>query len=35
MPFEHSKILEFNQDQKFDKVSFIVYADLECVREKI
>ena len=25
---------EFNQYQKFDKVPFIIYADLECLIEK-
>ena len=32
---EGNKILEFNQYQKSDKTSFNVYADLECVIEKI
>ena len=27
--------LEFNQYQKSDKAPFIIYADLECVIEKI
>ena len=35
MPSEHTKILEFNQYQKSDKVPFIIYADLECLIEKI
>ena len=35
MPFEETKILEFNQHQKFDKAPFIIYADLECIIEKI
>ena len=30
-----SKILKFSQYQKFDKASFIIYADLECIIEKI
>ena len=30
-----TKILEFNQYQKSDKVPFIVYSDLECIIEKI
>ena len=34
MPFEDTKILEFNQYQKFDKAPFIIYADLACI-EKI
>ena len=29
------KILEFNQYQKSDKAPFIIYADLECIIEKI
>ena len=32
---EDSKILEFNQYQKSDKAPFIIYADLECIIEKI
>ena len=35
MASEDTKILEFNHYQKFDKASFIVYADLECLIEKI
>ena len=35
MPSEDTKILEFNQYQKFDKAPFIIYADLECIIEKI
>ena len=31
MPSEETKILEFNQCQKSDKASFIIYADLECL----
>ena len=34
MPYEDTKILEFNQNQKFDKAPFIIYADLECIVEK-
>ena len=34
-PSEDTKILEFNQYQKFDKAPFIIYADLECIIEKI
>ena len=34
MPSEDTKILEFNQYQKSDKVIFIIYADLECLMEK-
>ena len=35
MPSEDTKILEFNQYQKSDKGPFIIYADLECLIEKI
>ena len=35
MPSENTKILEFNQNQKSDKVPFIVFTDLECIIEKI
>ena len=35
LPFEDTKILEFNQYQKSDKAPFIIYADLECIIEKI
>ena len=35
MPSEDTKILEFNQYQKCDKASFIIYADFECLIEKI
>ena len=35
MPSEDTKILQFNQYQKSDKAPFIVYADLECIMEKI
>ena len=35
MPSEDTKILEFNQYQKSDKLSFVIYADLECLIEKI
>ena len=35
MSFESTKILEFNQYQKSDKAPFIIYADLECMIEKI
>ena len=35
MPFEDTKILEFNQYQKSDKALFVIYADLECLMEKI
>ena len=35
MPFEYTKILEFNQYQKSDKAPFIIYSDLECLIQKI
>ena len=35
MPSQDTKILEFNQYQKSDKAPFIIYADLECIIEKI
>ena len=35
MPSEDTEILEFNQYQKSDKAPFIIYADLECLVEKI
>ena len=35
MPSEDTKILEFNQYQKSDKASFVNYADLKCLVEKI
>ena len=35
MPSEETKILEFNQFQKSYKAPFIIYADLECLIEKI
>ena len=34
MPFEDTNILEFNQYQK-SEAPFIIYADLECIIEKI
>ena len=35
MPSDDTKILEFNQYHKSDKASFIIWADLECITEKI
>ena len=35
MPSEYTKILEFDQFQKSDKAPLIIYADLECIIEKI
>ena len=34
-PSEDTKTLEANQSLKSDKTSFIIYADLECIIEKI
>ena len=31
----HRRVCEFNQYQKFEKVPFIIYANLECIIEKI
>ena len=31
--FEDTKILEFDQNKKSDKVPFIIYADLEFIKE--
>ena len=35
MPSEVTKILEFNQYQKSGQATFIIYADLECIIEKV
>ena len=35
MPSEDTKIFEFNQYQKSDKATFIIYDDLECSIEKL
>ena len=35
MHSDDTKILKFNQYQKSDKAPFVIYADLECVIEKI
>ena len=35
MPSEDTKILEFNQYQKYDKTRFIIYADLEFIRKRL
>ena len=32
---QDTKMLEFNQNKKSDKGPFIIYADLECIIEKI
>ena len=34
-PSEDIKILKFNHCQRSDKAPFIIYADLECIIEKI
>ena len=35
MPSKDTKISEFNQYKKSDKAPFIIYVDLECIKEKI
>ena len=35
MPFEDTKILEFNQYQKSNKLPFTIYADIDCIIKKI
>ena len=35
MPNEGNKIIKYNQGEKSIKSPFIIYADLECLREKI
>ena len=35
MPNEDNKILKYNYGEKSLKVSFIIYADLECLLEKM
>ena len=35
MPFEGTEKLELNQYLKSDKLPFIIYADLECIIEKV
>ena len=35
MPSEDTKTLEFNQYKKSNKAPFTIYADLECLIEKI
>ena len=35
MPNENNEILKYNPGEKLLKVSFIIYADLECLLEKI
>ena len=35
MPNEDNKIIKYNQGEKSVKAPFIIYADLECLLEKI
>ena len=35
MPSEDTKILQFNQYLKSNKAPFIIYADLECLIERL
>ena len=35
MPNENNKILKYNPGEKYMKVSFIVYGDLESLLEKV
>ena len=35
MSSKDTKILEFNQQQESEKAPFIIYANLECIIEKI
>ena len=35
MSFENTKILEFNEYQKSGRAPFIIYANLECLIERI
>ena len=35
MPNEDNKIIKYNQGEKSIKSPFIIYADLECLPEKI
>ena len=35
MPEEHNKLLKYNQGEKSMKSPFIIYADLECLLEKM
>ena len=34
MPSEDTKILGFNQNQKYGKTPFIIYEDLQCIIER-
>ena len=35
MTSENIKTLEFNRYQKSDKTTFVIYADLKCIKENI
>ena len=35
MPDENNEILKYNPGEKLLKVPFIIYADLDCLLEKI
>ena len=35
MPFEDTKILKFNQNQKTDKIATIIYVDLKSFIKKV
>ena len=35
MPNEYNKIIKYNQGEKSIRSPFIIYADLECLLEKI
>ena len=35
IPNKFEKILKYNSGEKFLKVTFVIYADLECLLEKI
>ena len=35
MPNENNKILKYNPGEKSLKIPFIIYADLECLLQKI
>ena len=35
IPFGYTNISEFNQNQKPDKVPFVIYADFDCITGNI
>ena len=35
MPTKHNNIIKYNEGEKSIKLPFVVYADLECLLEKI